>query len=36
MIKNKKSKEEILEMEDNFLKFMHYGSKAILLDVNES
>jgi AcrR family transcriptional regulator len=36
MIKNKTSKEEILNMEDSFLKFLHYGSKAILLDTKES
>jgi hypothetical protein len=36
MIKNKTSKEDILNMEDSFLKFLHYGSKAILLDISES
>jgi AcrR family transcriptional regulator len=35
MIKYKITKAEMLEMEDNFLKFLHYGSKAILLDQSQ-
>ncbi|WCL50381.1 TetR/AcrR family transcriptional regulator [Leptospira sp. GIMC2001] len=32
MVKNKISKEDMFKIEDNFLKFLHFGSKAILLD----
>lgn len=35
MIRNNMPKSELLKIEDQFLKFLHFGSKAILLDSQE-
>lgn len=35
MVRNDVPKSDIIKIEDQFLKFLHHGSKAILLDIND-